>query len=38
LEKKFNYHMKFFKWLWVGLLGGVLPTLVAQVWLTVFFH
>jgi Na+/H+ antiporter NhaD/arsenite permease-like protein len=38
LEKKFNYHMKFFKWLWVGLLGGVLPTLVAQVWLTIFFH
>jgi Na+/H+ antiporter NhaD/arsenite permease-like protein len=38
LEKKFNYHMKFFKWLWVGLLGGVLPTLVAQVWLTIFFR
>jgi Na+/H+ antiporter NhaD/arsenite permease-like protein len=38
LEKKFNYHMKFFKWLWVGILGGVLPTLVAQVWLTAFFH
>ncbi len=38
MEKKFNYHMKFFKWLWVGLVGGLLPTLVAQVWLTTFFH
>ena len=38
LEKRFNYHMKFFKWIWVGLVGGILPTLVAQIWLTVFFH
>ena len=38
MEKKFNYHMKFFKWLWIGLIGGLLPTLVAQVWLTIFFR
>jgi len=38
MEKRFNYHMKFSKWLGVGLLGGVLPTVIAQVWLMVFFH
>ncbi len=38
LEKEFRYYMKFFKWLPIGLLGGILPMLVAQVWLPVFFH
>jgi Na+/H+ antiporter NhaD/arsenite permease-like protein len=38
MEKRFNYHMRFFKWLWIGLIGGLLPTLVAQVWLTIFFR
>jgi Na+/H+ antiporter NhaD/arsenite permease-like protein len=38
LEKEFNYYMKFFKWLPIGLLGGVLPMLVAQIWLIMIFH
>lgn len=38
LEKRFNYHMRFFKWLWIGLLGGLLPTMVAQLWVTFWFH
>jgi Na+/H+ antiporter NhaD/arsenite permease-like protein len=38
LEKNFNYHMKFFKWFWIGLLGGFLPMLVGTVWLMMFFH
>jgi Na+/H+ antiporter NhaD/arsenite permease-like protein len=38
MENRFNYDMKSFKWLYVGLICGVLPTLVAQVWLIVFFH
>jgi len=38
LEKQFNYHMRFFKWLWIGLLGGALPMLVGQIWLTILFH
>jgi len=38
LEKQFNYHMRFFKWLGIGIAGGVLPMLVGQVWLMVFFH
>jgi len=38
LEKQFNYHMRFFKWLGIGLVGGLLPMLVGQVWLMIFFH
>ncbi|NHV45139.1 MAG: hypothetical protein HA493_00635 [Candidatus Verstraetearchaeota archaeon] len=38
LEKECNYYMKFFKWLPIGLLGGVLPMLVAQIWLIMIFH
>jgi len=38
LEKEFGHYMKFFKWLPIGLLGGILPMLVAQAWLTAFFH
>jgi Na+/H+ antiporter NhaD/arsenite permease-like protein len=38
LEKRFNYSMKFFKWLGIGLVGGILPILVAQGWLMLFFH
>jgi Na+/H+ antiporter NhaD/arsenite permease-like protein len=38
LEKNFNYHMRFFKWFWIGLLGGLLPMLVGTIWLTIFFH
>jgi len=38
LEKQFNYHMRFFKWLGIGIAGGVIPMLVGQVWLMVFFH
>jgi hypothetical protein len=38
LEKEFGYYMKFFKWLSIGLLGGVLPMLVAQAWLMGVFH
>ena len=38
LEKDFHYYMRFFRWLSIGLLGGVLPMLVAQAWLMVFFH
>lgn len=38
LEKQFNYHMRFFKWLWIGLLGGALPMLVAQGWLMLIFR
>ena len=38
LEKQFNYHMRLFKWLWIGLLGGALPMLVGQIWLTILFH
>ncbi|MEM3832636.1 MAG: SLC13 family permease [Thermoprotei archaeon] len=30
LEKKINYHMTFFKWFWIGLLGGIIPMLVAN--------
>lgn len=38
LEKEFGYYMKFFKWLSIGLLGGVLPMLVAQAWLMGIFQ
>jgi Na+/H+ antiporter NhaD/arsenite permease-like protein len=38
LEKECNYYMKFFKWLPIELLGGVLPMLVAQIWLIMIFH
>lgn len=38
LEKEFGYYMKFFKWLSIGLLGGVLPMLVAQAWLIGIFQ
>jgi Na+/H+ antiporter NhaD/arsenite permease-like protein len=38
LEKEFGYYMRFFKWLPIGLLGGVLPMLIAQAWLTAIFH
>ncbi len=38
LEKQFNYHMRFFKWLGIGLAGGLLPMLVGQIWLMIFFH
>jgi len=36
LEKKMKYHMTFFKWFWIGLLGGVVPMVVAN--LILFFH
>jgi len=35
LEKRKHYYMRFFKWFWIGLLGGVLPTIVAQLLLTI---
>jgi len=38
LEKQFNYHMRFFKWLWIGLIGGALPMLVGKIWLTILFN
>lgn len=38
LEKRFNYHMRFFKWLWIGLLGGCIPMLIGQIWLIFLFH
>jgi len=38
LEKKFNYHMRFFKWLWIGLLGGCIPLLIGQIFLILLFH
>jgi Na+/H+ antiporter NhaD/arsenite permease-like protein len=38
LEKNFSYHMKFFKWFWIGLLGGFLPMLIGTLWLLLFFH
>lgn len=37
LEKRMNYHMKFFKWFWIGLLGGVIPMIVANV-ILFFYH
>lgn len=38
LEKKFNYHMRFFKWLWIGLLGGCVPMLIGQIFLLLMFR
>jgi len=38
LEKKFNYHMRFFRWLWIGLLGGLVPMLIGQIYLILLFH
>jgi len=37
LEKRMNYHMKFFKWFWIGLLGGVIPMIVANL-ILLFYH
>ncbi len=37
LEKRMNYHMKFFKWFWIGLLGGTIPMIVANLVL-LFYH
>lgn len=37
LEKKMNYHMTFFKWFWIGLLGGVIPMLIANA-VILFYH
>jgi len=36
LEKRMNYHMKFFKWFWIGLLGGVIPMIVANLILLLY--
>jgi hypothetical protein len=33
-----SLQMKFFKWFWIGLLGGFLPMLVGTIWLMIFFH
>jgi Na+/H+ antiporter NhaD/arsenite permease-like protein len=38
LEKRFNYHMRFFKWFWIGLLGGCIPMLIGQIVLMLLFH
>jgi len=30
MEKKVKYHMTFFKWFWIGLLGGAVPIMIAN--------
>jgi len=35
LEKRRHYYMKFFKWFWIGLVGGLVPTIVAELLLLV---
>lgn len=37
LEKQFDYHMKFLRWLGIGIIGGFLPMLVGTIWLMIFF-
>ena len=38
LEKQFNYHMRFIRWLGIGILGGVIPMIIGTIWLLIFFH
>jgi len=38
MEKQFNYHMRFMKWIWIGIAGSVLPMLVGQLWIMLIFR